>query len=396
MTTLALFLFAASVAAADEVELTSGTIIEGKVEDLGDSIKIVKSNGSATYPKSMVRKITPKKTVEEIYEERSRDLKGDDLEGHLKLARWCSQQKLAKESILEFKKILVLDTDHEEARLGAGFQKVNGKWLSEDEANAAKGLVKHKGKWMTPEQRDLDLALEEQKELEKAIQIEVTAQIARLKSPDEKKRADAQAALAKIDDKHKVKAYIAALQSPQRETRKFLFEELGRMKDPSALKTLVRRSLWDEDESLRLVAFHAVQDIGYADTALLYVPFLAEESISARIRCVDAMSTFKDIRVVPMLIQALENNIELTKSFEKEGEAMTAAARTLTMADGSTITLPRSMRAKVADPLDKNSRLRLQQEKASIANTLGSITGQNFGDDVSRWRAWMERKRAGN
>lgn len=396
MNLIALWLLVAPLAAADEVELTSGTVIEGKVEDLGDSIKIVKSNGSATYPKSMVKKITPKKTVEEIYEEKARDVKAEDIDGHLRLANWCLQQKLQKEAVLEFKKIILLAPDHEEARLGAGFQKVGGKWLSEEEANAAKGLVKHKGKWMTPEQQKLDLVLEEQKELEKAIGIEVTHQVAKLKSPDEKKRAEAITALAKIDDKHKVKAYIAAVVSPQRETRKFLFEELGRMKDPNALRVLVRRSLWDEDENLRPVAFRAVQDIGYADTALFYVPFLGEESISARIRCVDAMATFKDLRVVPMLIQALENNLDLTKSLEKEGEAMTAAARTLTMADGSTVTLPRSVRVRVPDPIDKNTRLRLQQEKASIANTLAAITGQIYGDDVARWRAWVEKKKAGN
>src|SRR4026208_2430029 len=87
MKALALLLFAATSATADEVELTSGTVIEGKVQDLGDSIKIVKSNGSAPYPKSMIRKITPKKTVEEIYEEKSRELQEGDLDGHLKLGR---------------------------------------------------------------------------------------------------------------------------------------------------------------------------------------------------------------------------------------------------------------------------------------------------------------------
>ena len=75
MRTLALLLFLAAAARADEVELTSGTVVEGKVEDLGDSIKIVKSNGSVTYPKSMVRKITPKKTPEEVYEDKARALK---------------------------------------------------------------------------------------------------------------------------------------------------------------------------------------------------------------------------------------------------------------------------------------------------------------------------------
>jgi hypothetical protein len=394
---LALLLLAAAALPADEVELTSGTVVEGKVEDLGDSIKIVKSNGSAVYPKSMVRKITPKKTVEEIYEERSFELKNGDLDGHLKLARWCVEKKLSKEAVAEFKRVIAIDGEQEEARAGAGFQRINGKWLTEDEANQAKGLVKHKGRWMTPEQRDLDLALEEQKELDRALQQEVTRLLAHLKSPDEKKRTEAIAALAKIDDKHKAKQFIAAIPSPNRDVRKFLFEELGRMKEVAAIRPLVRRSLWDEDDTLRPVAYRAVQDIGHPDTALFYVPFLAEESISARIRCVDAMGIFKDLRVVPALLQALDNNIDLTKSFDREGEQMTQlTGRVVILSDGSTVTLPRLVKIKPADPLDKNSRSKLQQEKSMIISTLGTITGQSFGDDTAKWRAWLERKRAGN
>ncbi len=393
---LALLLFAAAPW-ADEVELTSGTIVEGKVQDLGDSIKIVKSNGSAVYPKTMVRKITPKKTVEELYEDSAHALKDEDLDGHLKLARWCLEKKLSKEAVAEFKKVIALNADHEEARSGAGFQKLNGKWLTEDEANEAKGLVRHKGRWMTPEQRDLDLALEEQKELDKALQNEVLRQLGFLKSSDEKKREEAIAALAKIDDKHKAKAYIAAIPSPNRETRKFLYQELGRMKEAAALRPLVRRSLWDEDEALRPVAYRAVQDIGHPDAALLYIPFLGEESISARIRCVEAMAAFKDLRLVSPLLQALENNVDLTRQYDKEGEEMTAVARrTIVMGDGSTVSLPRVVKIRPIDPLDKNSRAKLQQEKSSIIGTLNTVTGQNFGDDLGKWRAWIERKKAGN
>jgi hypothetical protein len=116
MKTLALLFLLASAAAADEVELTSGSVIEGKVQDLGDSIRIIKSNGSAVYPKSMIRKITPKKTIEEIYEERARDLRDADADGHLQLARWCLQNKLQKEALVEFKKIIALNPDQEEAR----------------------------------------------------------------------------------------------------------------------------------------------------------------------------------------------------------------------------------------------------------------------------------------
>lgn len=397
MKTLAVLLLTASAASADEIELTSGTIIEGKVQDLGDSIRVVKSAGSAVYPKSMVRKITPKKTVEEIYEDKARELRDADADGHLQLARWCLQQKLPKEALLEFRKVLAISPDQEEARAGAGFQKVNGKWLSEEEANQARGLVKHKGKWMTPEQRDLDLALDEQKEIDKEIVHKITVELGHLKSPNEKTRQDAIEVLSKFDDKYKAKLYVAAIPSPQRDLRKFIYQELGRMKELSALKPLVRRSLWDEDEDLRPVAFRAVQDIGHPDTAFLYLPFLAEESISARIRCIDAIATFKDWRAAAALLQALENNIELTHQYDKEGEQMNQlAGRTITLGDGSTVTLPRSVRTNKIDPLDKNSRSRLQQEKASLLSTLGIITGQSFGDDIAKWRAWIERKKAGN
>jgi hypothetical protein len=394
---LSLLVLAAAAARGDEVELTSGSIVEGKVQDLGDSIRVVKSNGSAVYPKSMIRKITPKKTVEELYEEKARDLKADDADGHLQLARWCLQQKLAKEAVLEFKKVIALNPEQEEARAGAGFQKVNGKWLTEDEANQARGLVKHKGKWMTPEQRDLDLALDEQKELDKEVQHKITVELGHLKSNNEKTRQDAIDALAKIEDKHKGKAYIAAIPSPQREVRKFVYQELGRMKEAAALKPLVRRSLWDEDEDLRPVAFRAVQDIGHPEAAFFFIPFLAEESISARIRCIDAIATFKDWRVAPALLQALENNIELTHQFDKEGEQMNQlAGRTIVLGDGSSVVLPRTVRVNKLDPLDKNSRSKLQQEKGSLLSTLGIITGQNFGDDIAKWRTWIERKKAGN
>ena len=90
--------------------------------------------------------------------------------------------------------------------------------------------------------------------------------------------------------------------------------------------------------------------------------------------------------------------MDLTRQYDKEGEQMTQlASRTIVMGDGTTVTLPRSLvKIRPIDPLDKNSRAKLQQEKSSLIGTLQSITGQNFGDDLNKWRAWMERKKAGN
>jgi hypothetical protein len=380
---------------ADEVELTSGKIVEGKVEDLGDSIRLTRSGGSVVYPKSMVAKITPKKTVEELYEDQSKALKADDALGRLKLARWCLDRKIAKEAAAEYRKVVAVDPDNEEARLGAGYRRHNDKWMTEDEVAQAKGLVKHRGRWLTPEERDLEVALDEQKELEKSLLREVQLNLEKIRSSDEKKRQEGAAVLSNIEDKLKVKSYLAAITSSSKEVRRFVFEELGRMKEPQAAKPLVRRALWDEEESLRDLAFKSLLAIKHPDTALFYVPFLEEQSVSARTRAAEQMASFPDLRAVPPLLEALENAIASAKTAEQYGQEMTATVnREVILQNGQRVTLPRVVRIK-PDFSDKQLIAKLGAERSAIVSTLGAITSQGFGEDVAKWRAWLDRKRAG-
>jgi HEAT repeat protein len=394
--TIALCLWAAPALAGDEIELLSGTVIEGKTEDLGDSVKVTRSGGTVVYPKSMIRKITPKKTAEEIYQEQTAALKADDIPGRLKLARWCLDRKMQKEAVEEYHKILAQAPDHEDARLGAGYRKLGDQWVTEDAWFTAKGLVRHRGRWMTPEQRDLEVSLEEQKELEKALAAKVRALIEKAKSGDEKKRTAAADELGGIDDKHKVKAYVEAVASTSPHLRRLVIPELGRMKEASAAKPLVRRSLWDDEEDLRTAAYAALKAIAHPDTALLHVPFLAEESISARIRCVDQMAAFPDRRAAPYLVEALENSLETEKAAQQYGEQMTAMMnRQMVLRDGSRVTLPTVVRIR-PDFTDKKMQAKLDAEQASLASTLATITGERHGEDVARWRAALAARKAGN
>lgn len=384
---------AAGAARADEIELTSGAVIEGRVQDLGDSIKVVRGASSIVYPKHMVRKITPKKTVEEVYEETAKALKDADLDGHLALARWCLQQKLPKEAVAEFKKVVAVSPDHEEARKGAGFVRVGDAWLTEDQANEAKGLVKHKGRWLTPEERNLEVALEEQKELDQQLLREVQTGLERVRSTDEKKRQEGIDRLAKIDDKHKVKPYLAGITSSYRPTRKFVYEELGRMKEPAAAKPLCRRALWDEDETLRPLAAKALVEIGHPDTAFYLAPFLGEESVTARTRCAELMAAFKDIRAAGILVEALANSLARIKAQDElQGEEQTAVVnRQVILGDGSRVTLPKVVKLK-PDMRDKEHLAKLHTEKGTIIATLRATTGQDFGEDVPKWRSWLQKR----
>jgi hypothetical protein len=394
---LALFtLLACSAVLADEVELQSGAVIEGKVQDLGDSIKVTRSGSSIVYPKHMIKRITPKKTIEDVYEDKSKALKDGDVEGRLDLARWCVQQKLQKEAVLEFKKVVAASPDHEEARKGAGYVRLNERWLTEDQANEAKGLVRHKGRWMTPEEKNLEVALEEQKELDAAILREIQTCLERIRSTDEKKRQEAIDRLSKIDDKQKVKSYLAAITSSTRATRKFSYEELGRMKEASAARPLCRRALWDEDETLRPVAAKALVEIGHPDTALYLAPFLGEESVSARMRCAELMATFKDLRAAPVLVEALANCLQRIKQQEEPSQIEESTAvvnRTVILADGSRMTVPKVVKLK---PEIQNKELvsKLYTERLTLVSALRTTTGQDFGDDTGKWRSWLQKRNA--
>lgn len=384
-------LFLAAAPAADEIELENGRVLEGKVEIIGDSIRLTRAGASVTYPRHMVVRIEYRKTPEEVYAERAGELKDGDLEGHLRLARWCLEKRLVSEARQEFQKVVLLDPDHEESRSALGHRLYQGQWMTEDQVNEARGLVRHRGRWMTPEERDLEAALEEQKELDQKLIREVRVQMDRLRSSDEKKRAEAREALQGIDDKHKLKPYLAALSSPSRELRGHAIEELGRMKAASAAKPLARRAVWDDEVPLRERALRSLEAIAHPDTALFLAVYLAEESVSARIRCAEAMGRFRDPRAAPPLLEALENAIETARAMEQYGEQVTAVVnRTMILRDGSRVTLPRVVRVR-AESFDRQAKEKLLQEKAAILSTLGAITGQNFGEDLARWREWMKK-----
>ena len=118
---LALISFLLAVPArADVVELKDGTVIEGRVEHMGDEIRIHKRGGFVTIPMRLVKKITKKETPEQIYEKKAKKLEKNDVDAHLKLAGWCESQNLPELAAQEYRKVLAVDSEHEIAREALG------------------------------------------------------------------------------------------------------------------------------------------------------------------------------------------------------------------------------------------------------------------------------------
>ena len=132
---------------ADVVHLTDGRKIEGKVVDAGDVVKVVTRMGTVTLPKDQVARIEKKKTLADEYKEKAAALADDDVEAHYKLSLWCKENRLTRERVIELKKVLELDKNHEKARAALKYVKIDGKWVK-----ARRGMVYVNGKWVKPEE----------------------------------------------------------------------------------------------------------------------------------------------------------------------------------------------------------------------------------------------------
>jgi hypothetical protein len=399
---LPVLLLLALPALADEVELSSGEVIRDcKVTEEGEYYRIAKGPGSRLVLKSDVRKVTYSETAEDAFQKKLKELKADDAEAHAALAKWCAENKLAKRAEEMWKRVIEIDPDHEEARGALGYQRHLGKWMTQDEIKEAQGLVRHKGRWVTPEERDLDIALEEQKELDKKYLSEVKKWVDRLSSSDEDKVKDAKANLAKLDDKYKVKPYLSVLRSSNQAVRLFAVTELTRIKDEllkasdatvvQAGKTLARLVVWDESLDVRAAAMKALGAVKHAETAVWFVPFLEEDSATARIRAEDAISQFPSLRAFLPLLGRL-NGVRETLAFiaQYEKQAMSVIKGMLQLRNGQKVPLPPNLKFS-GNLFDPEMKKRLGEEKESVLTALRAIAGQDFGEDVLKWKDWYDK-----
>lgn len=378
------FLVLVCLARADEVEMTDGRIIEGKVQDLGHEVRITQGRNSITFPKSMVKKITYKPTKEEDYETRKKEVK--DKDGHLRLARWCKDVGLKDAAREQYLNVVESEPDNEEAREYLGHRKFEGRWMSEEEIMQAQGYVKHKGRWMTPEERDVEVELDKAKEIEKKLAADVRKYIQQLASKDSKKQDEAKASLGAIDAKFKTKPFIGAVSHYSKQVRLYVVSEL---RDPSAVPALVRAQLFDQEKEVREAAFSSIKEIQHPDTALHYVKGLYSEYRSVRRRAMDGLTSFKDLRAAPYLVALLERlQNQLKTPFQMQSQYDTVVNRPIQLPDGSQMMLPKRMTVQSPQE-DEEEKKKVEEETGQVVATLKSITGQDFGDSPAKWRAWL-------
>lgn len=141
----------ASVASADEIKLTNGRKITGKVTKQ-DATQVVIEVGAGTITLSAkdVSSVDKGRTGLDEYQEKWNGVKDSTkASDFLALAKWAEDNKLSRYTAGLYQKVIALEPDNAQARAGLRHEKMGGKWMTFEEAQTARGLVLHEDRWIT-------------------------------------------------------------------------------------------------------------------------------------------------------------------------------------------------------------------------------------------------------
>jgi hypothetical protein len=149
--TAVLIAAAASLAVADEIQLTNGSKILGNVSKK-DAQKVVIEVGAGTITLDTkdVSAINLGRTPLNEYDDRWKQVQNSTNAAELyELLGWAKSKGLTRYVGPLASKIIALDPDHAGARAELHHEKMNGKWLTFEQAQEARGLVFLEDRWVT-------------------------------------------------------------------------------------------------------------------------------------------------------------------------------------------------------------------------------------------------------
>lgn len=371
--TLAAALLALALSGAargDVIYLRSGAKVEGKAEVRDDVVVVHRGSGKFTYPRSMVVRIERAPTPEEVYAGKAKDLAGDDLDGHLELARWCREKGLATRMEAECEAVLAIEPEHEEAHRMLGHVQHEGQWMTLEESMKAQGYAFVDGRWISPAEQEARAKAErERREAEEKLK-EMLALVAKLASDDEEEAAGARATIeANAADWRLVLAHAARTQE-KAAVRARALEALGRIgyeKDPQGPRysnLIAHIAAADPHADVRVVAVRLVRERRDDHALAQLVRLAAIENVHRRMAAA-AIRQIGDRRALWELVYILGGQPR------RSGLGLGEMAAQFLPGPGDV-----NISREIINP---------------PADSLEFITNQEFGNDAARWAAWLRK-----
>ena len=235
-------------ARADIIHLKTGRVEGTVIKRAGGEVKIrLTTGGTTTVKESDILGIEKRKTARDIYNAMAADLKPDDAEGHYALAAWCRDHGLKNEATAELVAVLKANSDHESARHDLGHLKTEKGWVTHEVAMRQRGMVFFGGKWIAKEE-----AAKLQRRAEaKRLLVQINAIVYKVHSGRRSDRQKWERKLADIDNRMAAAKMVKLLKDRSPAVRRAACASLAQMKHRDAVPVIVRRTLFDPDESVR-------------------------------------------------------------------------------------------------------------------------------------------------
>lgn len=278
-----------SASRADLIVMRGGGQVRGKLMPdprLADRVLLVLETGKTplSVEKARIVKVVEEPGPLDGYVVR-RSSAPSTAQGQFDLGSYCERNGLPDLAEFHYEAALRLDASFGPAHEKLGHEKVGDRWLSGDQLREAQGLVKYRGRWITREQKE-QLEREGMAAAEGASwvrRIEVWREAVRSGAPDRRREAESQ---------------------------------LMAVRDPAAIRPLVRTLGGDDDSAIRGLLARVLAGIpgAEADSALaaqLVIEPVADvrgtflERLISHADCQDAIGTRSGVKT---LVQALRSS----------------------------------------------------------------------------------------
>ena len=208
-----------------------------------------------------------------------------------------------------------------------------------------------------------------------------------LKDPDAGVRETAARALAETAGSAAVPALVETLKDPSAQVRRSAASALADLGDPAATEPLIA-ALRDESTHVRWMAARGLARFGDSRALEPLMATLKDDYWATREAAAEALARLADPRSVPTLIEALKPDYHVpgTRPIESDEPARRMKDRVAAalVKIGKPAIDPLIVLLEQTAPEDR----RWPGGAHYAAEALKKITGQDFGFDAAKWRAW--------
>jgi len=331
--------------------------------------------GKVTLDRDQIAEVISQKAVDLEYE-KIRPTHPDTVDGHWRLAEWCHEHRLTEHRKTHLRRILELDPDHAKARTLLEYRKVDGKWMTRDEEMEGRGMKYYKGRYRTPQ----EIVLLERDTKQTLAHAEWLKKLKRwrgwLAANHQGKYDQARENILAIRDPYATKAITLYLRKEDYRKVKLLYlQALSQIATPSAVETLVNRSLDDADKEVRLSCLDYLAAAKRPEIVGLYVEALRSKNNQKVNRAAVALKKLGDPDAISPLIDSLVTEHKRKIGGGQEGQINAA----FSPEGGSGLSFG-SKRPKLVKQVLRNPE---------VLNALVKLSGgANFGYDVKTWQSW--------